>query len=195
MTPSDTNSVNQAIGSIWVLWVISWIIVSRWSARTVKTTRPGERALELALTLGGMGALISSGASPEVGTMREPLYSVGPIPAWLLVALVACGFAFCWWARVHLGKMWSANITLKEDHRIIDTGPYALVRHPIYTGILLSGWATAAVHGNALGFLGAGLLTLGFYFKARREEQLLIAELGAPYESYRQRVPMLVPFR
>jgi protein-S-isoprenylcysteine O-methyltransferase Ste14 len=187
-------SINQAIGSLWVLWVITWIIAARWSARTVKTTRPGERGLELLLTVAGITAVVSAGGPAGGGGLRQPIYSLGVIPAWLLVALVACGFAFCWWARLHLGKMWSANITLKEEHRIIDTGPYALVRHPIYSGLLLSAWATAAVHGNELGFLGAGLLTLGFYLKARREEQLLIAEMGAQYEGYRRRVPMLFPF-
>jgi protein-S-isoprenylcysteine O-methyltransferase Ste14 len=164
-----------------------------WSARTVKTTRPGERSVELLLTLAGLFALMSPNFPGTSRELSAPLYSLGIIPAELLVALVACGFVFCWWARIHLGKMWSANITLKEEHRIIDTGPYALVRHPIYTGILLSAWATAAAHGSEQAFLGAALMTLGFYLKARREEKLLIAELGPSYEAYRRRVPMLVP--
>ena len=185
--------MEHAIGSLWVLWVISWLFAARWSARTLKTTRPGERSLELLLTLGGAFALMSPGMLGSRTEMNVSLYSLGTIPGWLLVVLVACGFAFCWWARIHLGQMWSANITLKEEHRIIDTGPYALVRHPIYSGVLLSAWATAAARGNEQGFLGAALMTLGFYLKARREEQLLIAELGAPYEAYRRRVPMLLP--
>ena len=194
MDPRDILEVNQTVGSLWALWVVSWIVAGRWSARTVKTTRPGERTLERVLSLAGAIMVISPRAPFGTGELREILYSPGPVLAWFLVALVACGFAFCWWARIHLGRMWSANITLKEEHRIIDTGPYALVRHPIYSGLLLSAWASAAIHGNSMGFLGAALMTLGFYLKARREEQLLITELGASYESYLHRVPMLFPF-
>ncbi len=194
MDPRDILEVNQTVGSLWALWVVSWIVAGRWSARTVKTTRPGERTLERVLSLAGAIMVISPRAPFGTGELREILYSPGPVLAWFLVALVACGFAFCWWARIHLGRMWSANITLKEEHRIIDTGPYALVRHPIYSGLLLSAWASAAIHGNSMGFLGAALMTLGFYLKARREEQLLITELGAAYESYLHRVPMLFPF-
>jgi protein-S-isoprenylcysteine O-methyltransferase Ste14 len=68
------------------------------------------------------------------------------------------------------------------------------VRHPIYTGLLLAAWATAAIHSKGVGFLGAALLTLAFYLKASSEERLLTAELGSPYEAYRRRTPMLVPY-
>lgn len=193
MFHAGVTTIDQAIGSIWGVWFISWIIASGWSARTAKTTRPGERALELLLTVAGVAMLMSGHTSANVFALQMPVYSLHPVLAWLMVVLVAGGFAFSWWARVHLGTMWSANITLKEGHRIIDTGPYALVRHPIYTGILFSAWATAVAHGNEHSFLGAALMTLGFYLKSRREEQLLIVELGAPYEAYRRRVPMLVP--
>jgi protein-S-isoprenylcysteine O-methyltransferase Ste14 len=193
MALNGTSSVNQAVSGLWLLWIVSWFIASRWSARTVKTTDPGERVLELLLTLAGAIALVSGSAPSQGDAFSNPLYTLSAAPAWSMVALVACGFAFCWWARVHLGQMWSANITLKEGHRIIDTGPYALVRHPIYTGILLSSWATAGVHGNPRSFLGAALVTLAFYLKARREEKLLLAELGPAYERYRRRVPMLLP--
>ena len=194
MDPRDIFEVNQAIASLWALWFVSWIAAGVWSARTVKTTRPGERTVDRLLSIAGAIMVISPRAPFGTGELAEILYSPGAVLAWFLVALVACGFAFCWWARIHLGRMWSANITLKEEHRIIDTGPYALVRHPIYSGLLLSAWASAAIHGNSMGFLGAALMTLGFYLKARREEQLLITELGAAYESYLHRVPMLFPF-
>jgi protein-S-isoprenylcysteine O-methyltransferase Ste14 len=187
-------SPNQAVGMLWMLWVISWIIVARWSAPTIKTTRPGERSLELLLSIFGIAGIVSGGHLSMGGESSLPLYSPGPELSWTVVAFVALGFGFCWWARVLLGSMWSANITLKEGHRIIDTGPYALVRHPIYSGILLAGWATAALHASPMSFIGAASLTAGFYLKARREEKLLIAELGPAYEGYLRRVPMLVPF-
>jgi protein-S-isoprenylcysteine O-methyltransferase Ste14 len=68
----------------------------------------------------------------------EPSLEVG----WCLVVVAVAGFAFCWWARIHLGRMWSSSVT-RKDHYIVDTGPYAVVRHPIYTGIIIAAAATA----------------------------------------------------
>ena len=78
---------------------------------------------------------------------------------------------------------------------MIDTGPYAIVRHPIYTGIILAAFATAAIKGTVFALAGAAIMTLGFWIKARLEERFLRQELGAAgYDAYSRRVPMLVPF-
>ena len=105
------------------------------------------------------------------------------------------GFAFAWWARIAMGSLWSGRITRKPDHAILDTGPFGIVRHPIYTGILLAVLGTLLVKGTVLGMIGALLITVGLWMKARLEEYWLSAELGgAGYDAYRRRVPMLVPF-
>lgn len=181
----------QVVGCLWVLWVVSWMLASRWSRQTIKTTRAGERRLEILLTLAG-ASLLGIGGSP-MGLSRGPTYSLGVLPSVLLVLGVTGGFLLCWWARLHLGTLWSMAITLKESHKVIDTGPYAWVRHPIYTGLLIASWGSAAVDGNGVGYLGAILMTAGLYIKARREEQLLLHELGSAYEMYRRRIPMLLP--
>ena len=111
------------------------------------------------------------------------------------MALIAAGIAFAWWARIHLGRLWSAQITRKADHHIVDTGPYGLTRHPIYTGMLIAVLATMAAKGTLLGIAGALLIAASFYVKARLEERFLREELGAEaYDGYSRRVPMLVPF-
>src|SRR5205823_2512433 len=110
-------------------------------------------------------------------------------------ALTAVGFAFAWWARLHLGKLWSAFVTRKDEHRIIDTGPYRIVRHPIYTGIILAAVAVAVLKGNFYAFTGAFLIVAGFWMKARLEERFLSEQLGPEtYAAYRRRAPMLIPF-
>jgi protein-S-isoprenylcysteine O-methyltransferase Ste14 len=112
-----------------------------------------------------------------------------------MVALAAVGFLFCWWARLHLGRLWSGFITRKEGHHIVDTGPYALVRHPIYTGVLTAAIATTAIKGSVHAFIGLGMLIIAYQLKARLEERCLSEELGSEtYGAYRRRVPMLVPF-
>jgi protein-S-isoprenylcysteine O-methyltransferase Ste14 len=114
---------------------------------------------------------------------------------WAITGLVAIGFAFTWWARFTLGGFWSGSITRKEGHHVIDTGPYAVVRHPIYTGLLLATLATALEIGTLSAVIGAGLVTFGYWLKAGFEERFLAEQLGeAAYADYRRRIPMLTPF-
>ncbi len=94
-----------------------------------------------------------------------------------------------------MGALWSGAIVRKEGHHIVETGPYALVRHPIYTGLIVAIFATAAAQATVTGLIGAALVAIGLWLKARVEERFLTAELGADaYAAYRRRVPMLVPF-
>jgi hypothetical protein len=79
-----------------------------------------------------------------------------------MVALTLAGLLFTWWARIHLGRLWSSDVARKADHHVVDTGPYGIVRHPIYTGILVASTATAAVRATPGAWLGAGLMTLGW---------------------------------
>jgi protein-S-isoprenylcysteine O-methyltransferase Ste14 len=195
---------DTAIYIPWWIWAITWIIASLWANRTVK--RPGigrewvYRVLALAgfvFLLAGVGRIQDGRFSwgPWPGPLGKPLW-FAPIPiAWAFVGVAFMGFAFAWWARIHLGRLWSGSITRKEGHRIIDSGPYAIVRHPIYTGILLSGIASAIVMATPHAYIGAVLLIVAYWLKARLEERWLREELGPQdYDAYRRRVPMLVPF-
>jgi protein-S-isoprenylcysteine O-methyltransferase Ste14 len=123
------------------------------------------------------------------------LWHVGYDGAYTLAGLTLVGILFAWWARIHLGRLWSGTITRKENHHVVDSGPYALVRHPIYTGLIAAIAATAAAQATVTGLLGAALIAFGLWLKARVEEDFLTVELGADaYGAYRRRVPMLVPF-
>jgi serine phosphatase RsbU (regulator of sigma subunit)/protein-S-isoprenylcysteine O-methyltransferase Ste14 len=103
--------------------------------------------------------------------------------------MAAGGFAVAIWARVYLGRYWSGIITFKEGHKVIDTGPYRFVRHPIYTGWLLAALGSAVTAGTLDGFVGVEMLILAFVIKLHREERLLITELGDEYRQYIERVP------
>jgi protein-S-isoprenylcysteine O-methyltransferase Ste14 len=111
----------------------------------------------------------------------------------LLTTVAGCLFALS--ARFHLGRYWSGIITLKEGHKLITTGPYRIVRHPIYTGWLAAAFGTALTAGTSVGFLCAALVAFAFVIKLRREEKLLTTEFGDEYRRFRQTVPAaLIPF-
>jgi len=114
---------------------------------------------------------------------------------WVLLVVALGGIAFAWWARIHLGTLWSGRVTRKDDHRIVDTGPYGIVRHPIYTGLLAALYATVLAFPGPFNTAGVAILTVAFVIKYRLEERFLMQELGAQaYQEYQQRVPALVPF-
>src|SRR5262249_270956 len=105
------------------------------------------------------------------------------------------GLLLTWWARIHLGRLWSSAITRKEEHRLIDTGPYAFMRHPIYTGMITALLATAVTEATSLALVGAVIMPLTLWLTPRSHDRFLTAELGSDaYEAYRRRVPMLIPF-
>jgi protein-S-isoprenylcysteine O-methyltransferase Ste14 len=108
---------------------------------------------------------------------------------------MVAGLCFTWWGRIYLGRLWSSEITRKEGHHIVDTGPYGIVRHPIYTGLIVGLLATAVAEATITGVIGAALVIYGIYLKASSEERFLRVELGPDaYDSYRRRVPMLIPY-
>lgn len=185
---------------IWFLWLVSWVAASGWAKATVKTPQR-RRELPYRLLQGfGFAMLFASLGrsdgitSPFVAAFFAHRWELPLAAAWGAAALSAGGFAFAWWARLHLGELWSSSVTRKEDHRVVDTGPYRIVRHPIYTGVLTAAAALAAVSGTLLGIIGLIAVTAGMIMKARLEERFLSEELDASaYAAYRARVPMLIP--
>jgi protein-S-isoprenylcysteine O-methyltransferase Ste14 len=98
------------------------------------------------------------------------------------------------WARVFLGANWSATVTIKQDHEIIRNGPYALVRHPIYSGFLLGMLGTAIAIGEVRGLIAWGLAFLGWWLKLQTEERFLLEQFGTQYLKYRKETKALIPF-
>jgi protein-S-isoprenylcysteine O-methyltransferase Ste14 len=92
------------------------------------------------------------------------------------VVLIVVGLGITVWARRHSGPFWSGRVTLKRDHQLIQSGPYAWVRHPIYSGLLLAMLATALFVGEWRAALGALLILVTHGWKARRQEALLAGQ-------------------
>jgi protein-S-isoprenylcysteine O-methyltransferase Ste14 len=109
------------------------------------------------------------------------------------IAVTGCGVAVAIVARYNLGQYWSARVEVKVDHRLICSGPYAWVRHPIYSGILLAIVGTGLFVGEWRAALAIVFAITGLALKARKEESLMTAEFGELYEEYRRRTGFLIP--
>ena len=187
-----TTWPTELLALIWIAWLISWAIGAFFSARTEKHVRTWDsRAYRIPILAGAI--LLTPWTAELLG--EQPLWNPGNTATYVLAVLTLAGTLFTWWARIHLGRFWSNAITRKEGHRVIDTGPYGLVRHPIYTGLIGAMSATAIAVGTVTALLGAFLIAIGLWQKARMEEGFLTSELGADaYGPYCRRVPMLIPF-
>jgi protein-S-isoprenylcysteine O-methyltransferase Ste14 len=181
------------VRSLWLAWLMSWWAAAFWSNRTVGRPALGQQLLFRAFAIAGAVLLFGLNTSGRGG--GSVLWKPGLVAAAPFVVATIAGFAFTWWARLTIGKLWSSGVTRKAEHRVVDTGPYGLVRHPIYTGLIFSAFATAFVPLTPMTLVGAALISFGFFLKARLEEQFLRGELGADaYAAYARRVPMLVPW-
>ena len=185
-------SPTTAAFTIWVAWLAVWLITARLTAATVEEQSGPSRLLHLAFIW--VGAILLFFHPRSAGALLQPLFTASATLSWLGVALVAAGLGFASWARFHLGQMWSGTVTLKQDHRIIRTGPYRLVRHPIYTGLVLALAGTALTDLTSAAMIGLVLISGGLIIKFRQEENLLARHFGAAYDNYRRAVKALVPY-
>jgi protein-S-isoprenylcysteine O-methyltransferase Ste14 len=178
-------------------WYVTWWIPALWSAKVAKRPAPSADVTDRALA--GIGAVLLffvPVAGPPGGSwLQAHLWAEPAILGWALVGCMVAAFAFCWWARLHLGRLWSGLVTTKEGHRIVDTGPYRLVRHPIYTGVIAAAACVGLIKATPVSLVGAVAMAIGFWLTARKEERFLRQELGeAAYDAYSRRTPMLIPF-
>ena len=107
---------------------------------------------------------------------------------------MAAGLAYTVWARIHLGRNWSVDVSLKAGHRIIRSGPYGITRHPIYTGLLTAMLGTTIIRGTVLAAIGFVVLVTAIHLKLSQEEELLSRHFGDEYASYRRETRQLIPF-
>ena len=128
--------------ALWVIWALSWLVAAIWSSRPHSRAGLISQLPYRLITTAGFVLLFGFGR-PDRHFVSLPQW-VG----WILTVLTAVGFGLAWWARLHLGKLWSAFVTRKDEHRVIETGPYGIVRHPIYTGIILAVVTIAILKGN-----------------------------------------------
>jgi protein-S-isoprenylcysteine O-methyltransferase Ste14 len=179
------------IAVCWVIFIVVWFMAAWFAKRTVE--RSGTRARWI----------VWIAAILLVGTRSWWLPFASGVSLWhttaslagVAAAVTAAGLVVALWARAVLGRNWSGAIVLKEHHELIDRGPYAFVRHPIYAGVLLMVLGVVTVSGTWAGVILFATMVAGLIVKARREERLLTKHFPEVYPLYRARVrSRLIPF-
>lgn len=174
----------------WGLWLLYWVAMAFTAKRTIERRGfIGYRlvAVVLVVVLAGLGRLLGVSA-------RAHLWQTELALGVLCDCMVLAGAAFTVWARVTLGRNWSAEVTFKQDHELIQSGPYALARHPIYTGLIVMALGTAIDYGRPIGFALLIALCGGLWWKARQEEWVMNRHFPDAYAEYKQRVHAIIPF-
>jgi protein-S-isoprenylcysteine O-methyltransferase Ste14 len=184
--------VKNIISACWGVFLVVWLLAAIFSKRAVYR-ESGAQRLRYMLPIAIACYLLFRGYR-----LPYPL-SVRIIPHTDTVLVVSsilciCGVTFCFWARAVLGRNWSGSVTVKENHELIVRGPYRLVRHPIYTGLLTMVMATAIQQGHIGGILGLILIFVSLWIKSSHEEEVMRKQFPEQYPAYRQRVKRIIPF-
>ena len=179
------------IESPWIVLCAYWVVSALKTRRTFSQESLASRARFLLLEIVGYGLLFSDlGAIGLLGhRVLHRTYALAAIGA----AFTWIGIAIALWARWHLGEYWSARITLKEDHELIRTGPYAHLRHPIYSGLTLAAIGGALAIDKWRGVAGVVFIVLGYWMKAKKEEALLAAQFGEAFQEHCRHAGFLIP--
>ena len=183
----------ELIPALWLAWLIYWRISAYGVKAVQRRESPASRAAHIVpLVIGSV--LLWMRDIPGGGILFERFLPRSYAAYWTGTALVVLGLAFSVWARMHLGRNWSGTVTVKQEHELVRGGPYARVRHPIYTGLLLAFIGTAIARGEWRGVLAVLIVIAALWRKLRLEERWMSETFGDQYRDYRKHTAALIPF-
>jgi protein-S-isoprenylcysteine O-methyltransferase Ste14 len=184
-------NANDICGYLWITWWLLWIALAFGSKKTKQREGLVSRLTYILVAWLAMYAMLST---RSLGAWAR--VEILPYQAWmgpLGIAITALGFALTLWARFTLGRNWSGNVTIKVDHELIRTGPYRIVRHPIYTGIIVALIGTAIARDQWRGVVAVVLLWASFTIKRLKEEQFMRKTFGEQYVDYSRTTGAIFP--
>jgi protein-S-isoprenylcysteine O-methyltransferase Ste14 len=175
----------------WIVFVLYWIASAIRTRDTLQTESSASRYAILVIEIAGFVLLFRHSAG--VGFLGERFRHRTLASAIIGSILTWVGIGLAIWARYHLAEYWSARITIKQDHQLIRTGPYARLRHPIYSGITLAAIGSAVVIDQWRCVLGVCLVLIGYCIKARKEETMLTQQFGDAFREHQKQTGFLIP--
>jgi protein-S-isoprenylcysteine O-methyltransferase Ste14 len=176
--------------SCWVVFFIYWVV----NAANVKQNIEKHISLRYIFLLSLVVGAVFITMLYEKTFLQNTLWKASTRLGIVTDLLVSVGLSITLWARATLGKNWSAHVTLKKGHKLIKHGPYAVVRHPIYSGMIIMSVGTAINIGRVYAFVLLAAMLVGFIAKFRLEEELMLKHFTKEYKLYKKRVKALVPY-
>jgi len=177
---------------VWIAVGIFWLAAALKSKPVTRRQTVWARVSHISIMCVGFALVF--GGPLLVGPLSWRALPDWPALGWAGFALTITGLAFTVWARFVLGGNWSGTVTIKQDHELVRRGPYAVVRHPIYTGALLALLGTAMALGEVRGFVGLVVVFIGWRGKSWKEEAFMRDQFGEQYTQYEREVKGLIPF-
>ncbi len=182
---------SKLILACWIVFLAYWLI----SAYATKQT--AERESLAAGTIYRipqvLGALLLFGPIP-LSPWNALIVSHTPVAQAIAAGLCVLGLLGAIWSRRTLAENWSSQVVFKEQHELVERGPYRFVRHPIYTSLLLMVLGSALAIGRLASLGGVLLIVAGLWVKLRQEEELMLRHFPTQYTAYKSRVKALIPF-
>jgi protein-S-isoprenylcysteine O-methyltransferase Ste14 len=176
----------------WMALVLVWVVSALRTKRTIQNQSSTWQLLYTAILVVGVYLIFAKQSG--IPWLDRQLFLVTVRIALAGFLAVLMGVVFSIWARLMLGDNWSNRVTVKENHTLVRRGPYRIVRHPIYSGILLGMLGSALQRGEMCSFVGVIICGLSFWLKTRAEEQFMVQRFGEEYRQYRHKVKALAPF-
>lgn len=184
--------VLRVILLLWSAIFVLWAIASLSAKRTTESAPSAWKArLALWAVVFSWWLVLRQGYWPAFLATR--FVPEGMPAAYVGLALTCLGLGFALWARFSIGNNWDGMVVLKEDHKLVRTGPYSIVRHPIYSGFMLATLGTAIAQGEIGRLLAVPVIVIAWGYKARVEEAFLTQRFGEQYDQYRREVKALIP--
>ena len=184
-------SPGALLRDLWLIILAVWLVGALFTKRTVRRESIGHTLVQRGLAIAAYVLLLYSRI--PVAWMHWRFVRQGPAWGYAGVAITGLGVGLAIWARFLLGGNWSANVTVKESHELIQSGPYRFVRHPIYTGISLAIAGTALAVGEVRGLVALVFAVAAWRVKWPVEERFMTEQFGDRYVEYRRRVKALIP--
>jgi len=189
---------DRIILASWAVFLLVWLGLSFFVKRDVRGGRTARayqvRELVLVVVIVVLAwSYRHHQSGPHLASNRLLLFVPTLRVLWIGAALTAIGIAVAIWARLYIGRNWSPRPAKKEAHELVTGGPYAVVRHPIYTGIIIAALGTALT-GAIVGLIVLAFAAALFLSRVRTEEQIMLELFPDAYPSYQSRTKRLIPF-